>query len=325
MTLSVGWSQNVARQFMDYIRGYLLVTPSLYNFFKANGLVRQIPPGQDRLTYLTVDEPEGGRLTSSLHDYNVNAPQWREVSTGLFYLVSKIILSKQDVDKHRNGKWLRGDLIRDTINLVMPKMVNQVDNLIAWGDESRQSVDALEAFRGSGEFTGIFNGGTELAGGIDGGNDMQVAGDYLATVGNHRKALRTAGHELDQYMVLSDLNTELFAGLENQFFTTVGVTEHQRVLEKKYIRDWMASANFIDLSGVKYRMVMLAPRQNNNPVGARGSNNNFELYMGYNFEVHPDANGGTIDNYYIWYIITSLRFVEYYPTAIQRTGTLTLT
>jgi hypothetical protein len=310
---------------MDYIRGYLLVTPSLYNFFQANGLVRQIPKGQDRLTYLTVDEPKGGELTTSIHNAYVNAPNWEEVSTGMIYLVSKIILSKQDVDKHASGKWLRGNLIQDTINLVMPKMLNQVDSILAWGDEYRHSPDGLEVFRSQNEVNGILNGGTNLAGGLDGDDDMQVAGDYLYTVANHRKALRTAGHELDQYMVISDLNTDIYSELESQFYSTVGVTEKQRVLEKKYIRDWMSSANFIDRTGVKYRMAMIAPRQNNNPIGAKGSMNNFELFQGYPFEVHADANGGTIDNYYVWYIIWSGRFVEYHSTAIQRTGTLTLT
>jgi len=218
MTLSVGWSQNVARQFMDYIRGYLLVTPSLYNYFKANGLIRQIPKAQDRLTYLTVDEPPGGELASNIHQAMVNAPNWREVSTGMVYLVAKIILSKQDVDKHRSGKWLRGDLIRDTINLVMPKMVNQIDAILAWGDTYRHSPDGLEVFRDQGVINGIFNGGTALGGGIDQDNDMQVVGDYLATVGRMRNALRTAGHELDQYMLLSDLITDLNAELENQFY-----------------------------------------------------------------------------------------------------------
>jgi hypothetical protein len=325
MTLSVGWSQNVARQFMDYIRGYLLVTPSLYNFFKANGLIRQLPKGQDRLTYLTVDEPAGGELTSSIHNAYVNAPNWEEVSTGMTYLVAKVILSKQDVDKHTTGHWLRGDLIQDTINLVMPKMLNQVDAILAWGDEYRHSPDGLEVFRGQNAINGIMNGGTQLQGGIDTDDDMQVAGDYLATVAQHRAALRTAGHELDQYMIMSDLQTDLFAELENQFFVNVGVTEKQRVLEKKYIRDWMSSANFIDRTGLQFRMAMLAPTQNNNPIGAKGNKNNFELFQGYPFEVHFDANGGTIDNYYVFYIIWSGRFVEYYATAIQRTGTLTLT
>ncbi len=321
----IGWSQNVARQFRDYIKGWLVAVPSLYNYFVANDLKTNVGEGQDRFTYLAAEEPEGGRLVSNIHDYNTIQPQWVEESVGLDHLVARIILSKQDVDRYRTGNWLRGDLVQDTINLVMPKVMNQMDQLLAWGDEYPDSPDALEVFRSSGEITGIFNGGTEYRAGIGGDEDMQEAGDYIFTVEGMRDALKTAKHDLDQYMLLSDLTTFRFAAVENQFFSTVGITERQRIFEYKWIKDWMNSVNFIDRTGIKYRMAMIAPQQKNPAVGGKGPQKNFELFMSYDFAVHPDAGGQTIDNYYVWYIICGFKLVEYRSTAIQRTRTLVLT
>lgn len=321
----VGWSQNVARQFRDYIKGWLVATPSLYNYFVQNDLKTNVGEGQDKFTYLAAQEPEGGRLVSNIHDYNTIQPEWKEESVGLDHLVARIVLSKQDVDRYRTGNWLRGDLIQDTIQMVMPKVMNQMDQLLAWGDEYPDSPDALEVFKSSGEITGIFNGGTAYAAGIDGDEDMQVAGDFIFTVEGMRDALENAKHSLDSYMLLSDLTTYRYAAVENQFFANVGITERQRILEYNWIKKWMRSVNFKDRSGVKYRMAMLAPTQRNAVVGGKGPQKNFELFMSYDFAVHPDAGGQTIDNYYVWYIICGFKLVEYRSTAIQRTGTLVLT
>jgi len=321
---TVAWSQNVARQFKPYIEGFLLAPATLYNFFKANGIKTAIGKGVDRFTYLEAKEPEGGMLTDSIHNYNTVAPYWEEKTTGLDYLVARVVLSRGDVDKYKNGNWLRGDLIADTMNMVMPKMINQMDQLLAWGDEYQDTVD-LEVFAASGEITGIFNGGTAYGAGLLGGNDMQTAQDYIDTVNGMINALKTAHHHLDQYLILSDLTTERYSKNENQFYSTVGITEHQRILEMKAVRDWIASENFIDNSGVKYRMVMIAPTQKQGAFGGKGPQGNFELFMGYDFDVHFDANGGTIDNYFIFYMTCSFKLVEYRSTAIQRSGTLTLT
>jgi len=329
MTATVGWSQNVARQFRAGVLGYLRTTPSLYNLFRANALVENIGEGQDRALYLSVDEPQGGRLTSNIHEQNTIVPKWTEHSTGLDYLVARILLSKQDVDKHRTGKWLSGNLIQDTIDLVVPKMMNQFDQIIAWGQEYADSPDNLEVFSASGApstITGIFNGGTELKGGIGKDDDLQSKGDYVATVENHRNALRQAKHELNEYITLSDLNTYLYAALENQFYETAGTTERQRVLEYNWIKEWMNSVNFTPSTSTKYRMAMIAPRQRpEQVVGGKGPQENFKIFTGYDFAVYPNAGGELVDNYYVWFIAHSFKFVELRPTAIQRTGDLTLT
>jgi len=320
---SVAWSQNVARQFENRIRGFLLTKPSLYNYFKANGLVHNVGAGQDRVTYLAVSEPDSGRLTSNLHDYTNIVPQWTEVSVGLNYLVYRILISKDDVDRFSTHNWLRGNLIQDTIDQVMPKAIDDLDKILAWGDSASNLNSPEQQFYGSNRVTGIFNGGTTIGGGIDGDDDMQNAGDYIATVETMLNAMRAAKHDLDQYMLFSDLTTYKYAALENQFYSTVGITERQRILEMKEIKDWETSPNFNN--GSSYRMAMIAPRQNNTPIGDKNVQNNVELFMGYDFEVYPDANGGLVDNYYIWHLVISFRLVEHRSTAIQRTGDLTLT
>lgn len=324
---SVGWSENVALQFQDYIKGFLLVTPSLYNMFVANGLKRNIGEGIDKIDYLSALAVDGGKMSATIHEHNIVTPQWQETKVGLLYLNTMIRLSKQDVDKHRNGKWLRGDLIQDTIRQVIPTMVNQMDQFCAWGDRMKDSLSALDRYRNTDTFTGLFNSGTTLAAGKDSDNNVTAEGDYLFTYGKYRKALRAAAHEMNEYLILSDLDTSLQADIAtNHFYSTVGVSEYQRVLEKKYVKDWMDSNNFIDSSGAKYRTAMIAPRQINPAVGGKGLINNFELLMGYDFAVEPIYGGQLdIDKYYNWAVICSMAFIVYHDTAIQHSGDLTIT
>ena len=324
---SIGWTVNTAKQFQDYIIGYLKVTPSLYNMFVSNGLKRNIGEGIDRIDYLEALEIDGGRMSATIHEHNIVTPQWKEVNVGLLYLNTLIRLSKQDVDKHRNGKWLRGDLIQDTIRQVMPTMMNQMDQFLAWGDRMKDSLPSLDKYRNTDTFTGLFNSGTTLAAGKTGDNDVAEEGDYLYTYGKYRSALRKAGHELQNYLILSDLDTALEADIATaHFYSTVGVSEYQRVLEKKYVKEWMDSANFIDSTGLKYRTAMIAPRQINPQIGGEGMQNNFELLMGYDFAVNPIYGGQLdIDKYYNWAVTCSMAFVVYHDTSIQHSGDLTIT
>lgn len=318
------FGEQMSKTIEKYIWEFVIVQPTLYNFFRTNGLIRNIGEGVDKLTYFDWKKPEGAQMSSSIHDANVIVPRFGETTVGLLYLACKIQISKQDADKFKNGQWTSGNLVQETIQRTMPVVTNQVDQFLAWGDEMRNPVKAIDPFRGTGEFTGIFNGGTEIEGGIDGGNDMQIAGDYLATIAKMRNALKAAAHSLPAYPVFMDLNTDLYSELENQFYATVGITEKQRMLEKKYIQDIHSSVNFLDYTEAKYRMCMIAPKQRV-ARGSRGIVPTIELVQGYPFTIHMEHNGGTNNGYYEWLIIWSGRLIERYSTAIQRTGTLTLT
>jgi len=243
-------------------------------------------------------------------------------------LNTMIRLSKQDVDKHRNGKWLQGDLIQETIRQVIPTMMNQMDQFCAWGDRMKDSLSVLDRYRNTDTFTGLFNSGTELAAGITLDDDLTDQNDYLNTIGRYRKALRASAHEMSEYLLLSDLDTALQADVAtNHMYTNIGISEYQRVLEKKYIKEWMDSLNFIDSSGAKYRIAMIAPKQiNPAPIGGKGLVNNFELLMGYDFAVEPIYGGQLdIDKFYNWAVICSMAFIVYHDTSIQHSGDLTIT
>jgi len=323
----VGFSQNVERQFKDGVLGYLLPSDDLASYFEANNLTENVGRGQDRITYLKLQENEGGSLNSTIHNYNTIVPAWEEVSTGLDYLVARVVLSRQSVDKFSTGKWLRGDLIRDTLDIVIPKMKNQFDQLIAWGGEYKDTPDALDVFAGSSAgITGIFNGGTAYSGGLGSDNDMQSSDDYLDTVDGMIQTLRASYHIQEKYLLLSDDNTWRYAGNENQFYSTVGITERQRIMERKDIADWMHSPNFIDDTGVKYRMAMIAPLPRaGTVVGGKGPQSNVSIYNSYDYDVMFDYNGGMSGLNYTFYVIKGFKLVEHRSTAIQRTGTLTLT
>jgi len=318
------FNELLSKTIEKYVWEFVLVQPTLWNFFNTNGLVRNIGEGIDKLTYFDWKKPDGAQMSSSIHDANIIVPRFGETTIGLLYLACKVQISLQDVDKFKNNQLINGDLIKETVKRTIPVMVNQVDQFLAWGDEMKNPVSTMDPFKGKGEFTGIFNGGTTIAGGIDGDDDMQTAGDYLATIVTMKNALLTAGHNLPKYPIFSDLTTEKYAELENHFFSTVGITEHQRILEKKYIQNWETSPNFIDYSGVKYRMAMIAPKQRE-ARGSRGIVPTLELVQGYPFRIHMEHSGGTNNAYYEWLLIWSGRLIERYSTAIQRTGTLTLT
>lgn len=324
MALGSMFTEQLSKTVEKYIWEFVLVQPTLWNFFNDNGLVRNIGEGVDKLTYMDWKKPEGAQMSSSIHDVNVIVPRIGETTIGLLYLACKIQLSMQDVDKFKNNQLTGGNLIRETVIRTMPVMVNQVDQFLAWGDEMKDPVSAIDPFRGTGTHTGIFNGGTSIAGGVDSNNDMQDLGDYLATIINMRNALKAAGHDMPKYPIFSDLTTDKYSQLENQFISGVGIDEQQRVLEKKYIANWMSSDNFIDYTQAKYRMAMLAPKQRV-ARGKRGVVPNMELVQGYPFKVHMEHKGGTNNGYYEWLLIWSGKLIIRNTTSLQRTPTLTLT
>ena len=129
---------------------------------------------------------------------------------------------------------------------------------------------------------------------------------------------------MPKYPIFSDLETDLYSELEAQFYANVGITEHQRIREKKYIADWFSSYNFLDYTAAQYRMAMVAPKQRVGR-GAKAIVPTLELVQGYPFTVHAEHAGGTNNGYYEWLLIWSGRLIERYDTSIQRTGTLVLT
>jgi len=328
MPPSIGWSENVSKQFESFIVGFLKVTPSLYNLLNRNGNIRNLADGIQAMQYLEAKQVDGGKMSLTIHQHNIITPEWKEVKVSLLYINSLIRLSRSDVDQYSNGQWLQGDLVKDSINMVMPTMLDQVDQFCAWGDLMKSSLTSLDKFRNTGTFKGIFNSGMELGAGIDVDNNMTVLGDYRYTLGNYRDALRTAAHEQQTYIALSDLATSKEADLgANHQYTTVGVSEYQRCLEKKYLQTWMDSTNFSSLTSTQHRIAMVAPKQiSPAPIGGKGITNNFELVVSYPFRVMPvDGGQMDIDKFYNWAITWLGAFVVYKNTAIQRSGDLTLT
>ena len=53
---------------MDYIVGFLKVTPSLYRYFQTNGLIRDLGDGIDKIDYLKAKEIDGGVMVVVLPD-----------------------------------------------------------------------------------------------------------------------------------------------------------------------------------------------------------------------------------------------------------------
>jgi len=308
----------------QYVRDFLLVEPSILKYFKQNNLIRQIPAGQDRWRYFDEKSPGKSKMTSTIHDATILSPQFDETDVHLMKFVGKIRISKDQLDKFKSGTFVSGDLMARTVAAAVREQRNQVDAFIVWGDETIKPGSALDAIKGQGVYTGILNGGTELAAGDGSDNDMTQNGDYISTLANYYDALQAAGHQANEYVIFSDPATRKHAFQGAHYLSTTGSTEYARVLnDYPWINQWIATPNCKDYSEVKYRMALLQPKQkdsNGKVVNA------MEVIMGYNFEVTPVANGGlTESGNYEAFLQTSIAYVEFWATANQRSPTVTLT
>lgn len=324
MAVGQGFSQHLHEYIQNYVKTFITVEPSLYDFFQQNGLVRNLPLGQDKLRYFTEEKPDGAQMSSSIHDANIITPEYKEATVGQLYLAGKAQISLQDALKFKTNQHIGGDLMKRTITSALRVIKNQVDQFLAYGDDMKDPVKAIDPFRGRGEFVGIFNGGTEINGGETDDGDMQAVNDYLATVHTMRKAMLTAGHKIPKFQLFSDLDTEYYATVGNQFYENVAMTERKRVMELDYIQDWMVSPNFIDYAQTAYRLAMVCPAQRTGK-GEGDIRPNMELIQSMPFYVHPEHGGGTNNGYYEYLLIWCGALVIYHDTAVQRTGTLTLT
>lgn len=320
---SQGFTRTMQTMISNYVRDFLLAEPSVYKWFKENNLIRKIPPGQDRWRYFQEEEVGYSKLTSTIHDYQILSPQFQENDVYLMMFNGKIRISKDQLDKFRSGVFVSGDLMARTVASAVRQQLNQVDQFLVWGDSMLNPGSTIDPIKGQGVFTGILNGGTALGGGIGADNDVTDAGDYVATVAEQYQALQNAAHQSNEYVLISDPDTRLQAFQGNQYLSTTGSTEYARILnDYPWLKQWIATPNCHAYGSETHRMAMIAPKQRD---GQGKSVNTIEAIMGYNFEVTPVANGGlTESGNYEAFLQTSIAFVEYWSTAIQRTGDLTI-
>ena len=199
-----------------------------------------------------------------------------------------------------------------------------VDQFIVWGDEMLNPGSSLSAVAGQGVYTGILNGGTILGAGDGNDNNMAENGDYISTLANYYDALQAAGHQANEYIIVSDPTTRKKAFQGNHYLSGTGSTEYARVLnDYPWLTQWIATPNCKDNSKVKFRIAMLQPKQKD----AKGKVvNTMEILMGYQFEVTPVANGGlTESGNYEAFLETSIAYIEFWATANQRSATLAFT
>ena len=134
------FTEQLSKTVERYIWEFILVQPTLWNFFNENGLVRNIGEGIDKLTYFNWEKPDTAQMSSSIHDANVISPMFGETTVGLLYLACKIQISKQDVDKFKNNQFTGGNLVRETIQRTIPVVVNTVDQFLAYQMISEEDV-----------------------------------------------------------------------------------------------------------------------------------------------------------------------------------------
>ena len=317
------FSRTMTTMISNYVNQFLLVDPSIYKFFNENNMIRKIPAGQDRWRYFDKENPGRSKMTGiGMQDATIISPQYGETDVHLVKFVGKIRISKNNLDKFRSGTFIQGDLFAETVADAVAVQRDQIDQFIVWGDEMLNPGSALDALRGQGVYTGILNGGTTLAAGDGSDNDMTANGDFVSTLANYYDALHAAKHQSNEYIIISDPTTRKKAFQGNHYLSTTGSTEYARTLnDYPWLKQWIATPNCKDYTEAKSRIAMLSPKQRTRD----GVVNTMELLMGYQFEVTPVANGGlTESGNYEAFLETSCALVEYYSTANQRSGDLTL-
>lgn len=317
------FSRTMTTMISNYVRDYLRVEPSIYKFFDDNNMIRKIPAGQDRWRYFDRKSPGNSKITGvGMQDATILSPNYGETDVHLVNFEGKIRISKKDLDKFRSGTFVQGDLFANTVADAVRNQRNQVDQFIAWGDSMADPGSSIDALRGQDVYTGILNGGTTLAAGDDNDNDMQDNGDFVSTLANYYEALHKAGHQANEYVLISTTDTRKSAFQGNHYLSSTGSTEYARVLnDYPWLVQWISTSNCNEYTDAIDRIAMFQPKQKVRD----GVVNTMELIMGYQFEVTPVANGGLTEaGNYEAFLETSCALVEYWETANQRSGNLTV-
>jgi len=299
----------------------------MYSYFKTNGLISPVGPGLDEAITTILRKLKPGQISMGVQSLPDSHMRLDPITTKMAIIGTVIVANVKDVDAWRHNSGAIGkntNLISLAVAEQIQEFYDFIDRFCYYGDDIQDPLD-LDDLVGAGEFTGVMNGFTAIGGGAGGDDDVTAAGDYIATCDAAIKALKQAGWDSDQYYIFSDLDSWNAAAAGNNFYSTTGLIERDRVIERPDIKSWQSSANCYDNAGTAYRMAFMSPQMSAASKGQLKRTKPHRLLQGYEFKVFPLYNGG-LDrqlNYNIA-LVHSLAIEETHPTSIQRTGTLTL-
>lgn len=297
-----------------------------YAYMQSYGLVDSIGEGLKKVESTVFKKMEKGQIsyhgTQNLPDSVVRLDT---VDSKLALIGIKLIINKQDVDawsNNRSGIAAGTTLPSIMIAEQMQTLYDQVDAFLFWGDALNVFRDGDE-YHDSGEWTGLLNGFTADAAGAGSDDNMQAAGDFIATIDDYIIGLKNAGWDSDQYFLMSDLYTWQAAGKANSFSATTLTTERDRVLQRPDIAGWIASPNAFD--GTNKRMLLTSPTRSMTAKERTKRTRPYRLIEGYKFRVFPLFGGGMDGNMNFQIaVLWSGVLEETHATSLRRSGNLTL-
>ena len=290
----------------------------LRKFFKLNNLIRNIPEGLLKFDTYKWEKMPPGRIAADIQNVPDAIPGITTESVDIIHLVTKIVLPYTTTLRWKNNTIGigGGNMMQQVVSQQMKPMYQQVEQLIARGDDMKDSV-YKDPFIGQGKFKGLFNGGATFAAGLGADNDVAAAGDYIASFVTAKKALKNAAFEKQKYMIVTDLEPEAGAEQGNNLYVTyTPITERRAIMERPDVAGWITSPNYLDNAGTDYKMVVMTPFTSDGYPAV-------ELIQGFNFRTIPLLGGylnskAQFETIVVWSGVVKIHFTG----AIQDSGTL---
>lgn len=295
-------------------------TAFLRFFRNHEGLIKNVGKGHPKKhIFATFEKMNPGQISAGFHDLPDSHIRINETTTNLMLLATKVVIPQTWRDAWASNRLIgEGDMLTQVLNQQLSAFYNQVDQFIAQGDSMKDPLTDDHS-AGESQYTGLFNGFTNLSAGDGGDDDVTAAGDYISTFTNYKNALKAAGFDaMHSYLIMSTIGTEAAAEQGNNIYTSnIPTTERDAIMARDDVADWIATTNAENASG-EDQILVTAPYTNEGDP-------NYRLVQGYSFDVFPLYAGGLgPTGMYELVVAWSGAIEEIRATSVQRSGALTL-
>lgn len=294
-------------------------SPAL-GYARANGLIKKVPPGKRTSTFWKNDKMPKPKIIDRLSGADDAKVTMQPTDTDIIHFGIKVKVNQMSLDAAANNQLLANrDLIALSINEQLQKFIEMEDAFILNGT-NMYDYDSSDPLQGTSIATGTMNGFTSISGGEGTDDVMTAQNDFEATVNTAIKAMAAAGISAP-VDIISDFDVWNAAGEGNNYFSTVGEKEREKIIKRSDVRQWIPMIHAENGDG-DHHMAIMQPKVRNKP--------SFHVVMSYENQVYPAYDGALSgDGNYEFFIVAGLAVEEVRANAVQRTGgtltTLTLT
>lgn len=282
-----GLTSNQIQVIQQKIMGASWQRTKLLNYFRAhNGLIKNVGKGIIKHTTTKWEKLKPGQISAGFQDLPDSHGRLTEVASTLATLATKVVIPVQMVDAWGSNNLVgTGSMLSQTISKQLRALTNQVDQFIAYGDTMKTPLTDDKA-AGEEKFTGMMNGFTTDSAGDGDDDNVNAAGDYIATFTEFSKVMKNNGFEVDKYFILSNVDTKTGAEQGNNLYTggSTVATEYDAMMKREDVEDWIDSTNIENASGDNRIAVTTPYTSEGEPA--------YRLLQGYDFNAIPLYNGG---------------------------------